>query len=83
VLCSESCLLDQMSSSLFLIFCSIGFSVPSFTLRPLIHLDLSSVQGDRYKSICILLHVDKQGRGSEVMKEHCMLAWLGSCLGSF
>jgi len=27
-------------------------------LRSLIHLDLSFVQGDKYKSICILLHVD-------------------------
>ena len=31
-----------------------------FMLRSLIHLDLSFVHGDRYESICILLHVDIQ-----------------------
>jgi hypothetical protein len=29
-------------------------------LRSVIHLDLSFVQGDKYKSICISLHVDIQ-----------------------
>jgi hypothetical protein len=32
------------------------FSVSGFMLRYLIHLDLSYVQGDKYVSICILLH---------------------------
>ena len=49
-----------MSSRLFPTFCSIRFSVSSFMLRSLIHLDLSFVQGDKYGSICILLHADIQ-----------------------
>ena len=39
---------------------SIGFSVTGFMLRSLIHLDLSFVGGNRYGSICILLHVNIQ-----------------------
>ena len=38
---------------LFYKFCSFAF-----TLSPLIHLDLSFVQGDKYGSNCILLHAD-------------------------
>jgi hypothetical protein len=34
--------------------------VSSFTLRSLIHLDLSYVQGDKYGSVCIILHADIQ-----------------------
>jgi hypothetical protein len=37
-------------------FSSIRFSVSSFMLRSLIHLDLSFVQGDKFGSIFILLH---------------------------
>ena len=43
-------------SRTLLTFSSIRFSVIGFMLRPLIHLDLSFVHGDRYGSICILLH---------------------------
>ena len=46
-----------MRSRLLTTFSSIRFSVFSFMLRSLIHLDLSFVQGDKYGSICILLHV--------------------------
>jgi hypothetical protein len=49
-----------MCSSLFPTFSSIRLSVASFMLRPLIHLDLSFVKGDKYGSIFILLHVDLQ-----------------------
>ncbi|KAL6084157.1 hypothetical protein STEG23_038311, partial [Scotinomys teguina] len=41
-------------------FSSISFSVTGFMLRSLIHLDLSFVHGNRYGSICNLLHVDIQ-----------------------
>ncbi|ERE72253.1 hypothetical protein H671_5g15135 [Cricetulus griseus] len=34
------------------------FSVAGFMLRSLIHFDFSFVHGDRYGSICNLLHVD-------------------------
>jgi hypothetical protein len=46
------------SSRLFSSFSSIRFSVSAFTLRSLIHLNLSFVQGDKYGSIYILLHID-------------------------
>ncbi|KAL6034744.1 hypothetical protein STEG23_033971 [Scotinomys teguina] len=36
------------------------FSVAGFMLRSLIYLDMSFVHGDRYGSICNLLHVDIQ-----------------------
>jgi hypothetical protein len=36
-------------------FCSIRITLSSFTLRSLIHLDLTFVKGDRYESTCILL----------------------------
>ena len=39
---------------------SIRFSVSSFMLRSLIHLDLCSVQGGKCGSTCFLLHVDIQ-----------------------
>ena len=41
-------------------FYSISFSVSGFMWRPLIHLDLGFVQGDKNGSICLLLHVDCQ-----------------------
>jgi hypothetical protein len=43
-----------------LTFYSIKFSVSSFRLRSLIHLDLSFVQGGKYGSIFIFLHTDSQ-----------------------
>ena len=52
--------LVSMRSSLFPTFSSIRFSVSGFMLISLIHLDLSFVQGNKYVSICILLHVDIQ-----------------------
>jgi hypothetical protein len=36
------------------------FSKSGFMLMSLIHLDLSFLQGDKYESICILLHKDIQ-----------------------
>ena len=49
-----------MSSRLFPIFSAIRFSVSSFMLRSLVHLELNFVQGDKYGSIFILLHSDSQ-----------------------
>ena len=45
---------------LYPIFSSIKFSVSGFMLRSLIHLDLSFVQGDKNRSIFILLYTDSQ-----------------------
>ena len=49
-----------MCCSLLPTFSSIRFSVVRFILRPLIHLDLRFVRGDRYGPIFILLQVDIQ-----------------------
>ena len=43
---------------LFHTFSSISFSVSGFMWRSLIYLDLSFVQGDKNRSICILLYAD-------------------------
>jgi hypothetical protein len=48
-----------MHSRVFPTLSSIRFNASVFMLRHLIHLDLSIVQGDRYGSICILLHTDQ------------------------
>ena len=49
--------------------------MPGFMLY-LIHLDLSYVQGDKYLSICILLHTDNQFDKQHLLKIisffHCM-----------
>ena len=47
-------------SRVFPTFSSIRCSVSDLILRSLIYLDLSFVQGDKYRPICILLHVDCQ-----------------------
>ena len=47
-------------SRLLPIFSSVRFSVPGFMLRSVIHLDLSFVQGDRCRSVCIPLYGDIQ-----------------------
>jgi len=49
-----------MHSRLLHTFPSIRFSVFSSVLMPWVHLDLRFMQGDRYGSICILLHADIQ-----------------------
>ena len=53
------------------------FSVPSFMVKSLINLDLSFVQGDKYESIFILLHVDIQLVQRPLLKMgsffHCMV----------
>ena len=49
-----------VSSRLCPNFSSIRFGESGFMLRSLIHLDLSFVQGDKYGSMCILLHEDIQ-----------------------
>jgi hypothetical protein len=47
-----------MNTRSFPTLSSIWFSDFDFTVRPLIYLDFSSVQGDRYGSICTLLYVN-------------------------
>jgi hypothetical protein len=55
----------------------IRFCVSGFMLRSLIHLDLSFVQGDKYGSMCILLHEDIQLDRHNLLKMlsffHCMV----------
>jgi hypothetical protein len=60
--------LTTMSSRLFPTFCSIRFNVSSVMLRSLIHLDLSFVQGDKYRSICIFHHEDRQLDQNHLLK---------------
>ena len=52
--------LIPMNLRAFPTFSSIRFCVFGFMLRPLIHLDLSFIQGDKYGSIVIPLHTDHQ-----------------------
>ena len=49
---------DVSCAKVFPTFSPISFNVPDYIPRYLIHLDLSFVQGDKYGSICILLHAD-------------------------
>ena len=49
-----------MHSRIFPMFYSMRLTVSGLMLRSLIHLDLNLVQGDKYGSIFILLHVDIQ-----------------------
>ena len=69
-----------MHSRLFSSFSYSRFGVYYFMLRSLIHLNLSFVQGDKYGSICILLHADIQVDQHHLLKMfslfHCMV--LGS-----
>ena len=45
-----------VSSSIFSTFSSIQFMVSALMLRSLIHLEFSFMQGDKYRSVFILLH---------------------------
>jgi hypothetical protein len=49
-----------ISLRLYPTFSSISFSDSVFMCSSLIHLDLSIVQGDKNRSICILLHANFQ-----------------------
>ena len=49
-----------MCSRFFPTFSSISFSLSGFMCRSLIHCDLSFVQGDKNRLICIFLHADLQ-----------------------
>ena len=62
-----------MNSKLFPTFSSIRFSIYDFMWRILIHLDLCFVQGEKYVSICILLHTDHQVGQHDLLK---MLSFL-------
>jgi len=83
-----------MYSRLFPTFSSISFSVSSFMWRSLIHLELSFVQGDKYRPICILLHADLQWNQPHLLKMQsfffieqfyplCQRSCDHSCIGSF
>jgi hypothetical protein len=63
-----------MCVRLFPTFYSIRLSVSGFIWRPLIHLGLSIVQGDKNGSICILLHADHH------LNQHHLLNMLPSHL---
>ena len=58
VFCSGSCRLCHAFENYFPLFYQVQCTC--FILRSLIHLDLSFVQGDKYGSVCILLHADIQ-----------------------
>jgi hypothetical protein len=57
---SESPFLYIISYSILPMFSSSSFSVPSFKLKSLFHLDLIFVQGDRYGFNFILMSVNIQ-----------------------
>ena len=65
----------SIGSRLFLTFSSLRFSVSGFMSRSLIYL--SFVQGDKYGSICMLLHsviqLDQQHLLKMLSFSHCML----------
>jgi hypothetical protein len=48
-----------MSIKIFSTISFIKYSLSSFMWKSLIHLELSFVQDDKYRSICILLHTDR------------------------
>ena len=57
-----------VSSRPFPTFSSIRFSVSGFMLRSLNHLDLSFVQGGKYKFIFVFLHTDYQLDQHDILK---------------
>ena len=60
--------LVPICSKLFHTFSSFRFSMSDFILSSLTHLDLSFVQGDKYRFICILLHTDSQLNKHQLLK---------------
>ena len=67
----------QMHWRLFPILSSITFIISSFMLRSLIHLDLSFMQGDKYRSIsilqCVDIMLDQQQFLTMLSLFHCMV----------
>jgi hypothetical protein len=57
-------------------FSSINFSVSCFMWSSLIHLDLTLVQGDKYGSIRILLHDNKQLCQHQLLKMLSFFHWM-------
>jgi hypothetical protein len=55
ILFRKSCSVP-MSLRVFPTFSSVRCNLSGFMLRPLIHLELITMQGDKYGLICILLH---------------------------
>jgi hypothetical protein len=62
--------------SLFAPFSSISFSVSGFIWRYFIHLDLRFVQGDRNRSIFILLHANFQLNQHHLLKKLSFFHWM-------
>jgi hypothetical protein len=65
-----------MCSSIVYTFSSMRFTVSEFMLKSLIYVDLSFVQGDKYESICILLHTDIQFDQNCFLKMLYSVPWL-------
>ena len=64
-----------MCSRQFPTFSSVRLSISLLIMRSLIHLNLNFVQGDRYGSICILLHADIQHHLFKILSFYCIV-WL-------
>ena len=60
------------------IFSSIRFSVSGFMWKSLIHFDLIFAKGDKYETICILIHADCQFDEYHLLK---MLSFCFVCFG--
>jgi hypothetical protein len=80
VFCLGSCFLWQCIQIYSPTSFSIRFSVSGFMLRSLIHLYLNVIQGDRYGTICILLHTDIQLDQNHLLK---MLSFFPLCIFGF
>jgi hypothetical protein len=65
-----------ISSRLSPTFSSIRFRVSGFMWCPLIHLDLSFVQGDKNESILILLHDNRQLCQHHLLKMQTFSHWM-------
>ena len=65
-----------MCSMVLPTFSSVRFSVVGFMLRSLDHLELSFIHGDRYESICLLLHVDIQLCQYQFLKILCFFHFI-------
>jgi hypothetical protein len=65
-----------MYSGVIPIFYSIRFCVPCFMLKSLIKLDLSFVQGEKCRSIRIVLHADIQLEYRYLLKMLCLFHFI-------
>ena len=65
-----------MCLRIFPTFFFIRFSVSVFMWRSLIHLDLSFLQGDKNRSMCILLHANCQLSQHHLLKTLSFFHWM-------